>query len=73
LGVLKLQDDGGDEEQVGVSPSPTQPPHTVDHRKLSADAREPLLDAIAERIRTRLDDRVPRRYLSMLRTGQRAD
>ena len=46
---------------------------TVDHRKLSADAREPLLDAIAERIRTRLDDRVRRRYLSMLRTGQRAD
>ncbi len=43
------------------------------YRKLSADVREPLLDAIAERIRTRLDDRVPRRYLSMLRTGQRAD
>ena len=42
------------------------------YRKLSADVREPLLDAIAERIRTRLDDRVPRRYLSMLRAGQRA-
>jgi SAM-dependent methyltransferase len=42
------------------------------YRKLSADVREPLLDAIAERIRTRLDDRVPRRYLSMLRVGQRA-
>jgi SAM-dependent methyltransferase len=43
------------------------------YRKLSADVREPLLDSIAERIRTRLDDRVTRRYLSMLRTGQRAD
>jgi SAM-dependent methyltransferase len=43
------------------------------YRKLSAGVREPLLDAIAERIRTRLDDRIPRRYLSMLRTGQRAD
>ena len=43
------------------------------YRKLRADVRELLLDAIAERIRTRLDDRVPRRYLSMLRTGQRAD
>ena len=43
------------------------------YRKLSADVREPLLDAITERIRTRLDDRVARRYLSMLRTGQRAD
>ena len=32
------------------------------YRKLGADVREPLLDAIAERIRTRLDDRVPRRY-----------
>lgn len=42
------------------------------YRKLSADVREPLLDAIAERIRTRLDDRIPRRYLSVLRTGQRA-
>jgi SAM-dependent methyltransferase len=43
------------------------------YRKLSADVREPLLDAIAERIRTRLNDRVPRRYLTMLRAGQRAD
>ena len=42
------------------------------YRTLSAGVREPLLDAIAERIRTRLDDRVPRRYLSMLRVGQRA-
>lgn len=43
------------------------------YRKLSADVREPLLDAIAERIRTRLDDRIARRYLSILRAGQRAD
>lgn len=43
------------------------------YRKLSADIREPLLAAIAERIRTRLDDRIARRYLSVLRTGQRAD
>lgn len=42
------------------------------YRKLSAGVREPLLDAIAERIRTRPGDRVPRRYLSMLRAGQRA-
>lgn len=42
------------------------------YRKLSADVREPLLDAVAERVRTRLGDRVPRRYLSMLRAGQRA-
>jgi SAM-dependent methyltransferase len=37
------------------------------------DAREPLLDAIAERIRTRMGDRVPRRYLSVLRVGPRVD
>jgi hypothetical protein len=42
------------------------------YRKLSAGVREPLLDAIAGRIRARLGDRVPRRYLSMLRCGQRA-
>ena len=41
------------------------------YRKLDADVREPLLDAIAERIRSHLDDRVPRRYLSMLRAGRR--
>ena len=38
--------------------------------RLAPDVREPLLDAIAERIRTRLDDRVPRRFLSVLRAGQ---
>lgn len=31
-----------------------------------------LLDAIAERIRTRMGDRAPRRYLSVLRVGRRA-
>jgi SAM-dependent methyltransferase len=42
------------------------------YRRLPGDVREPLLDAIAERIRTRLGDRVSRRYLSVLRVGQRA-
>ncbi len=40
--------------------------------RLDPGVREPLLDAIAERIRTRLGDRVPRRYLAVLRAGQRA-
>jgi hypothetical protein len=39
------------------------------YRSLDRDIREPLLDAIAERIRTRMDDRAPRRYLSVLRVG----
>jgi SAM-dependent methyltransferase len=43
------------------------------YRKLDRDVREPLLDAIAGRIRTRMGDRAPRRYLSVLRVGQRAD
>jgi SAM-dependent methyltransferase len=42
------------------------------YRRLDRDVREPLLDAIAERIRTRMDDRVPRRYLSVLHAGPRA-
>ena len=42
------------------------------YRKLDPGVREPLLDAIAERIRTRMDDRAPRRYLSVLRVGQRS-
>ncbi len=42
------------------------------YRKLDRDVREPLLDAIAERIRTRMGDRAPRRYLSVIRVGQRA-
>jgi SAM-dependent methyltransferase len=40
------------------------------YRGLAEDVREPLLDAIAERIRTRMDDRAPRRYLTVLRVGQ---
>ena len=43
------------------------------YRELDPDVREPLLDAMAERIRTRMGDRVSRRYLSVLRVGQRAD
>jgi hypothetical protein len=41
------------------------------YRSLDRDVREPLLDAIAERIRTRMGDRASRRYLSVLRVGQR--
>jgi SAM-dependent methyltransferase len=41
------------------------------YRKLDPDVREPLLEGIAERIRTRMDDRAPRRYLSVLRVGQK--
>ncbi|MGK5682874.1 class I SAM-dependent methyltransferase [Actinoplanes sp. URMC 104] len=37
------------------------------YRKLPEGVREPLLDAIAERIRTRLGDRLARRYLTVLR------
>ena len=43
------------------------------YRRLDRDVREPLLDAVAERIRTRMDDRASRRYLSVLRVGQRAE
>jgi SAM-dependent methyltransferase len=43
------------------------------YRKLDPGVREPLLDAVAERIRTRMDDRAPRRYLSVLRLGRRQD
>jgi SAM-dependent methyltransferase len=43
------------------------------YRKLDRDVREPLLEAIAERIRTRMGDRASRRYLSVLRVGQRAE
>jgi SAM-dependent methyltransferase len=46
---------------------------TSPYRRLDPDVREPLLAAITERIRTRMGDRVPRRYLSVLRVGQRAD
>ncbi|MFI7405756.1 methyltransferase domain-containing protein [Streptomyces sp. NPDC049541] len=42
------------------------------YRRLDPEVREPLLDAVAERIRTRMGDRAPRRYLSVLRVGRRA-
>lgn len=42
------------------------------YRRLDRDVREPLLDAIAERIRKRMGDRASRHYLSVLRVGQRA-
>jgi SAM-dependent methyltransferase len=41
------------------------------YRKLAPEVREALLDSIAERIRTRMGDRAPRRYLSVLRVGRR--
>jgi SAM-dependent methyltransferase len=43
------------------------------YRTLAEDVRESLLEAVAERIRTHLGDRVSRRYLSVLRVGQRAN
>jgi SAM-dependent methyltransferase len=46
---------------------------TSPYRRLDRDVREPLLEAITERIRTRMGDRVSRRYLSVLRIGQRAE
>jgi SAM-dependent methyltransferase len=42
------------------------------YRGLGSEVLEPLLDAIAGRIRTQMGDRVSRRYLSVLRLGQRA-
>lgn len=43
------------------------------YRRLDREVREPLLDAVAERIRTRLGDRASRRYLSVLHVGQRVE
>ncbi|MFE2530592.1 class I SAM-dependent methyltransferase [Streptomyces sp. NPDC059371] len=43
------------------------------YRRLDPEIREPLLDAIAEHIRTRMDDRAARRYLTVLRVGRRAE
>jgi SAM-dependent methyltransferase len=43
------------------------------YRRLDPGVREPLLDAIADRIRTRMGDRAPRRYLSVLRVGRSTD
>jgi SAM-dependent methyltransferase len=45
---------------------------TSTYRNLDSEVREPLLATIAERIRTRMGDRAPRRYLSVLRVGQPA-
>ncbi|GAA2494218.1 class I SAM-dependent methyltransferase [Streptomyces longisporus] len=42
------------------------------YRRLDREVREPLLDGVAERIRTRMGDRAPRRCLSVLRVGPRA-
>jgi hypothetical protein len=39
-------------------------------RRLDAGVREPLPNAVAERIRTRMGERASRRYLSVLRVGQ---
>jgi SAM-dependent methyltransferase len=44
---------------------------TSPYRRLEPDVREPLLNDIAERIRSRMGDRVSRHYLSVLRVGQR--
>jgi SAM-dependent methyltransferase len=46
---------------------------TSPYRRLDPKIREPLLDAIAERIRTRMNNRAARRYLSVLRIAQRTD
>jgi len=43
------------------------------YRQLDTEVREPLLDAITERIRDRMGDRALRRYLAVLRVGQRND
>ena len=44
---------------------------TSPYRALDDGVREPLLDAIAERIRVRMRDVALRRYLCVLRIGQR--
>lgn len=46
---------------------------TSPYRGLDRDVREPLLNAIAERVRTRMSNRASRRYLSVLRVGQQAE
>ena len=43
------------------------------YRRLDGGVRESLLNAIAERIRTRMGDRASRRYRSVLRVGQRGE
>ena len=41
------------------------------YRELDPAVREPLLDAVAERIRTTLGDRAPRRYVTFLQLSRR--
>lgn len=41
------------------------------YRRLPADVREPLLEAVAGRVRDKMDDRAARRYLTVLRMGMR--
>jgi hypothetical protein len=43
------------------------------YRRLDGHVRDPLLDAIAWRIRTQMGGRASRRYLSVLRAGRRAE
>ena len=43
------------------------------YRSLDREVRERLLDAIADHIHVKMGDRVRRRYLSVLRVGQRVD
>jgi len=43
------------------------------YRRLQPEVREPLLSAIAKRIRKHMGDRALRRYLGVLRVGQRTD
>ena len=46
---------------------------TSPYRRLDRDVREPLPDAITERIRTRMADRASRRYLSVLHVAPRVE
>jgi SAM-dependent methyltransferase len=41
------------------------------YRRLAGEVREPLLDAISAHIRTQMGNHVARRYLTVLRVGQR--
>ncbi len=43
------------------------------YRRLDEPVREPLLEAIAEHIRSEMGDQLARRYLGVLRVGQRVD
>ena len=43
------------------------------YRGLDRNVREPLLAAIGDRIRTRMGDRAQRRYVTVLRVGQRVE